>query len=273
MTELRGKTALLTGGTRGIGRAIALKLAAAGVHCALAAKTDTPHPQLPGTLDSVCDELRAAGTQAIGIKTDVREHEQIANAVATTVQHFGRLDIVIHNAGAIQLNTLENTPLRQYDLMQSVNERALFLLAQYSLPHLKRAEHPHLLALSPPLNLNPAWLGKFIPYTLSKYGMSLLIAGLAEELKDTPVACNSLWPRTYIATAATERFAGSAIYPISRTPEIMADAVMALLHMPTPPRGQHLLDETLLRSQGISDLEKYSWEKGNTPQLDFYIDA
>ncbi len=272
MTSLRGQVALLTGGTRGIGRAMALQLAQSGVHIALAAKSDVPHPTLPGTLGSVCTEIQSLGVEAIGIRTDVREASQIEAAVQETVDRFGRLDIVIHNAGALQLSTLTTTPLKHYDLMQSINERALFVLAQASIPHLLKAPRPHLLALSPPINLRSEWLGKFIPYTVSKYGMSLLMAGLAAELTGQ-IACNTLWPRTVIATAATERFAGEAIYPISRTPAIMADALMALLAMSPVPNGQHWLDEDILKRSGKTDFSCYRCQNSEQPlQLDFYVD-
>ncbi len=272
MMPLSGQVALLTGGTRGIGRAMALQLAQAGVHVALAAKSDVPHPTLPGTLGSVCAEIQDFGVEALGIRTDVREASQIEAAVQGVVHHFGRLDIVIHNAGALQLSPLTSTPLKHYDLMQAINERALFVLAQTSIPHLLKAPRPHLLALSPPLNLRPEWLGKFIPYTVSKYGMSLLMAGLATELAGR-IACNTLWPRTVIATAATERFAGEAIYPVSRTPAIMADALMALLNMSPVPNGYHWLDEDILAQKGCIDFSAYRCQPGDQPlQLDFYVD-
>lgn len=275
MSALQGLTLFITGGTRGIGRAIALRLAREGVNIVLAAKTDTPHPHLPGTLDSVCAEVKALGGQALGIKADVRQPEQIEAAMLQAAEHFGHLDIVINNAGAIHLAGLEGTSLKQFDLMQSVNERASFIVAQAALPYLKVSRHPHLLSLSPPLNLSPAWLGRFAPYTLSKYGMTLLMLGLAEEFRGYGIACNTLWPRTYIATSATERFAGESVRGVSRTPDIMADAVLALLQMQPVPTGKSWLDEELLKLSGVEDFSPYTFpgSQDDALQLDFYVDA
>ncbi len=274
MKDLRGLRLFMTGGTRGIGRATALALARAGVHITLAAKSATPQPHQEGTLASVCAEIEALGGQALGLRTDVRDAESLQQAVAQSAQHFGGIDLVIHNAGAIHLGGVEDTSLRQFDLMQSVNSRGLFVLAQACLPWLRLSSHPHLLSLSPPLNLAPHWLGRFAPYTLSKYGMTLLTLGLAEEWRPWGIACNTLWPRTIIATAAIERFGGEAIFARSRTAQIMADATLSLLQSDQPTSGHCWLDEDLLRASGHTDMSAYAWSSATDAplQLDFYVD-
>ncbi len=274
MIDLKGLRLFMTGGTRGIGRATALSLARAGVHIALAAKSETESATRQGTLASVCAEIEACGVGALGLRTDVRDGEALQDAVERAARHFGGIDLVIHNAGAIHLGGVSDTSLRQFDLMQAVNSRGLFVLAQACLPWLRQSRHPHLLALSPPLNLDPAWLGRFAPYTLSKYGMTLLTLGMAEEWRSQGIACNTLWPRTIIATAAISRFGGEAIFATSRTPQIMADATLSLFRQATPDSGRCWLDEDLLRAGGQEDFSSYAWSDTADPQLqlDFYVD-
>ncbi len=274
MIDLKGLRLFMTGGTRGIGRATALALAQQGVHVAIAAKSDTESATRQGTLASVCGEIEALGVEALGLRTDVRDSDALQAAVEQAGRHWGGIDLVIHNAGAIHLGGVADTSLRQFDLMQSVNSRGLFILAQACLPWLRQSRHAHLLALSPPINLNPAWLGRFAPYTLSKYGMTLLTLGMAQEWRSLGIACNTLWPRTIIATAAISRFGGEAIFAASRTPQIMADATVSLFRQASPASGRCWLDEDLLRAGGQEDFSAYAWSDAEDAplQLDFYVD-
>lgn len=276
MSSLKNKTVFITGGSRGIGRAIALRCAADGANVVIAAKSAEPHPKLPGTIYSVAEEIIAAGGKALPLQVDVREEEQVIAAMQKAADTFGGIDIVINNAGAIGVTNVESTSLKKYDLMHGVNHRATFICAKAAIPFLRKSENGHILSLSPPLNMDPKWLGMFAPYTVSKYGMTILTLGLAAELASSGVSANTLWPRTYIATAAVEvNSGGKEVFNLCRKPEIMADAAYAIITSPKGSRsGQSFLDEDVLRAAGITDFTGYAWEPANADrlQLDFYVD-
>lgn len=276
MSSLKGRTVFITGGSRGIGRAIALRAARDGANVVIAAKSAEPHPKLPGTIFSVAQEVEAAGGRALPLQVDVREEEQVRAAMAKAAEHFGGIDCLINNAGAINLMGVEHTPLKKYDLIQAVNHRATFLCAQAALPYLKESANAHILSLSPPINMAPHWLKPFAPYTVSKYGMTILTLGMAEEFRDYGISCNTLWPATYIATAAVEvNLGGDAAAAVSRKPEIMADAAHAILATARGElSGQSLLDEQALARVGITDLRGYACQPENAERLqrDFFLD-
>ncbi len=258
MANLKGKTIFITGASRGIGREIALKCAKDGANIIIAAKSDEPHPKLPGTIHSVAQEVIEAGGQSLAIKVDVRDEENVEAALKQAFETFGGIDAVINNAGAIRLTPAANTPIKRFDLMHQINTRAVLLCSQLALPYLKKSENAHIINLSPPLNMDLKWLKPYIPYTISKYGMSMLTLGLAEEFRRFSIGVNSLWPQTTIATSAVEFEAGAAILPVSRTPAIMADAAYAILTSDSKENsGQLLLDEDVLRAQGTTDFIGY----------------
>ena len=265
-----GRTVLITGASRGIGRAIAVRLAQGGANVVIAAKSDEPHPKLPGTIHETAAAVEAAGGKALALKLDVRDEAAVERVVAAAADRFGGLDAVINNAGAISLTDVEHTEPKRYDLMQSVNARAVFVCARAALPWLKQSKHAHVLSLCPPLNFAGDWLKHYAPYTLSKFGMTLLSLGMAEEFRAAGVAVNCLWPRTLVATSAIE-FAvpgGAALFARSRKPEIMADAAAEVLQ--TPPgelSGQCLLDEDFLRTRGVTEFAKYACEPANAERL------
>lgn len=261
MTQtLHNRTLIMSGGSRGIGLEIALRAAADGANITLLAKTDTPHPALEGTIHTAAEQIRAAGGQALAVVGDVRNDEDIARAVEATVAEFGGIDIVVNNASVLNLSrTLELTP-KLYDLMQDVNTRGTFMLSRAALPYLRESDHAHVLSLSPPINLDPRWLGAHTGYTMAKYGMSLATLGIAAEWAREGIAANTLWPKTTIQTAAVGNILGGAeMLRRSRTPAIYADA--AYLVLTAPPReltGQSLLVEDVLEAAGITDLSVYS---------------
>ncbi|MEX2961954.1 SDR family oxidoreductase [Microbulbifer sp. TYP-18] len=273
---LRGRTVFITGASRGIGRAIALKCAADGANIVIAAKSAQPHPKLPGTIFSVAEEVEAAGGQALPLQVDVREEAQVADALATAADRFGGIDAVINNAGAINLTNVESTPPKRYDLMQSINSRAVYLTAHLAIPYLKKSTNGHILSLSPPLNLQPKWLGPCAPYALSKFGMTILSLGLAEELRDTGISVATLWPRTLVATAAIEFAVGSReMFEQSRKPVIMADAAYEILCTEKGVlSGQQLIDEELLRERGVTNFVEYAHNPDMADQLavDLFLD-
>ncbi len=257
MSSLKNKTIIITGASRGIGREVALACAAEGANIVIAAKSDQPHPKLEGTIHSVVKEVEEAGGQGLAVKVDVRSEEDIDNLIAQTVEKFGGIDAIINNAGAIALAGVESTPLKKLDLMMQVNFRAVFLLSQKALPHLKKSDHGHILSFSPPLDLDRRWMRNHSPYTLTKYGMSMLTMGMSDEFKRYGIAVNALWPRTVIHTAATS-FGGKQSFDRARAPKIMADAAFALLKTENREvTGQLLIDEDFLRTQGVENFEQY----------------
>jgi len=273
MASLKGKTLFITGASRGIGKAIALKAAADGANIVIAAKTTEAHPKLPGTIFSAAEEIVAAGGQALPLAVDIREPEQITEAVAKAAAHFGGIDILVNNASAISLTGTLETPAKRFDLMMGVNMRGTFLCAQACLPHLLKAENPHILVMSPPIALEPRWFGPHLAYTMSKYGMSMCVLGLAEEFRAAGVAVNALWPRSIIATAALAMLGGVIKPEHCRTADIVADAAHAILGRPSRScTGRFLLDEEVLAEAGITDLSHYAVEPGQPLLPDLFLD-
>ena len=273
--DLAGKKILITGGSRGIGLAIAKRAAADGAMVAIAAKTTDPHPTLPGTIYSAADEIREAGGVALPIQCDLRDEKQIESAVAQTVAEFGGLDILINNASAINLTPTLATPAKRFDLMFSVNVRATFLTSQAAIPHLKESaaagRNPHILTMSPPLSMSAKWFKPHLAYTMAKYGMSMCVLGLAEEFKRDGISVNALWPRTAIDTAALAMIPGVDT-DFCRKPEIISDSAHVIL-TGTGKTGNFFIDDEVLASVGITDLDKYSVVPGTTEfLLDFFID-
>ncbi|HMV68606.1 MAG TPA: NAD(P)-dependent oxidoreductase [Myxococcota bacterium] len=275
MATLHGKTLFITGASRGIGKAIALRAAADGANIVIASKTDQPHARLPGTIHSAADEIEAAGGRALAVQTDIRFEDQVQRAVDLAVSTFGGIDVVVNNASAIQLTGTLQTDIRRFDLMHQVNTRGTYLVTQRCLPHLLRAENPHVLNLSPPLNLDARWFAPHVAYTIAKYGMSLCVLGMAEELRDQGVAVNALWPRTVIATAAVQNLlGGDDVVRRSRTPAILADAAWHILTRPSRElTGQFLLDEDVLRAAGVTDFSGYVVDPAHADDLvpDFFV--
>lgn len=258
--KLKGKTAIITGGSRGIGLAIAHRLAASSVNVVIASKTTTPHPKLPGTIYEAAEEITMAGGTALPLVLDVRDEAQVQKVVNDTVAHFGGIDILVNNASAIFLAGVEHTPVKRYDLMQDINVRGTYLMSQACLPHLKKSDHAHVLTLSPQVVMEPRWFENFTAYTLSKYGMSMVMYGLAAEFAPFNIAANALWPRTTIATAAVQNLlGGGAMMRQSRWPAIVADAAYYILSQdPTEATGQFYIDEDVLRRYGVTDFGQYA---------------
>ena len=271
---LKNKIALITGASRGIGKAIALRLAREGVHIAIAAKTIEPHPRLEGTIYSAADEIKALGVQALPLQVDIRYEEQIEAAVKETINNFGGLDILINNASAISLTPTEKTEAKRFDLMHDINIRGTFLMSKHCIPYLKKSDNAHILNLSPPINLNPKWLAPHLAYTISKYGMSMIVLGLAEELKPFGIAANALWPKTTIATAAVQNLlGGDYLIQKSRTPEILADAAFYILQRKSAAcTGNFFLDEEVLQEEGITDFTPYAVNPGQELMKDLFLD-
>jgi citronellol/citronellal dehydrogenase len=263
----------MSGGSRGIGLAIALRAAQDGARVAIIAKTEEPHPKLEGTIYTAAEEIRAAGGEALPIAGDVRDDERVEAAIQQVVDHFGGIDICVNNASAIDLSTVESIAMKRYDLMQDINTRGTFVLTKACLPHLKQAANPHVLTLSPPLNLNPTWFGRSLAYAIAKYGMSMCTLGFAEEFRDSGVAANSLWPRTTIATAAVRNLLGGEdAMRRARDPRIVADAAHALLTRPSREcTGNFFIDEDVLAEEGILELSVYGGVKGEL-QTDIFLD-
>lgn len=275
MNTLKGRTVFITGGSRGIGRAIALACARQGANVVIAAKSDTPHPKLPGTIHTVAEEVRAAGGQALPLVLDVRDDQLVKQRMDEAANHFGGIDALVNNAGAIRLTGVENLKASRYDLMHQVNARAVFTCSQAALPYLKKSDRGHILSLSPPLNLNSKWFAQYGPYTTTKYAMTMLSIGMAEEFRRYGIAVNTLWPKTLIATAAIEfEVGGPAMMAQGRKPDIMADATVSILNRSADElSGQNLIDEDLLRQDGVTDFEHYRYAAGDKPLLpDLFLD-
>lgn len=273
MSTLAGRTILMSGGSRGIGLAIALRAAADGANIVLLAKTDTPHPKLEGTIHTAAEQIEAAGGRALPIVGDVRNDDDVTEAVLKAQGEFGGIDAVINNASVIDLSRSLDLDTKRYDLMQDVNVRGTFLLSRTAVPILKESENPHILSLSPPLNPTPKWLGAHTGYTLAKFGMTMVTLGMAAEFADEGIAANTLWPRTTIATAAVQNLlGGDQVMAASRTPEIYADAAYAVLTKPAREyTGQSLIVEDVLEAEGVTDFSRYAAVPG-TPDDRLYPD-
>ena len=273
--SLRGKTLFITGASRGIGLAIALRAARDGANIAVAAKTAEPHPKLPGTIHSAAAAIEAAGGRALPLIVDVRDEASVAAAVQRCAQVFGGIDICVNNASAINLAATEQIELRRYDLINQINTRGTFVTSRACLPYLKRADNPHILTLSPPLDFRPKWFAGHLAYSLSKYGMSLCMLGLAEEYRAAGIGCNALWPRTTIATAAVEfALGGAQMLRRSRKPEIVADAAHVILSRPAREcTGQFFIDDSVLYESGVRDFAAYSVDPAAKLLGDLFIDA
>lgn len=273
--SLSGKTLFITGASRGIGREIALKAAADGANIVIAAKSAEPHPKLEGTIFSVAAEVEAAGGKALALQLDVRDEQAVAAAMAQAAEHFGGIDALVNNAGAIKLVGVEKLEPKRFDLMYQINTRAVMVCSQAALPYLKKSVGGHILNLSPPLNLDAKWFAQHGPYTVTKYGMSMLTLGMSEEFKKYGISVNSLWPKTMIATAAIEFELGSRdAFKRARTPAIMADAAHAILaSQGRSITGRLLIDEDILREQGVSDFEQYRFDPaGGSLVPDLFVD-
>ena len=275
--DLSGKKIFITGGSRGIGLAIALRAARDGASIAIAAKTSDPNPKLPGTIHTAAEEIRAAGGTALAIQCDLRDENQIAEAIAQTAAEFGGIDILINNASAINLTPTEATPAKRFDLMFDVNVRGTFLTSQAAVPHLRASaeagRNPHILTLSPPLSMKAKWFQHHVAYTMAKYGMSMCVLGMSEEFRETGIAVNALWPRTAIDTAALQMIPGIDT-AACRTPEILADAAYVILNRPSKETtGNFFVDDEVLASVGVTELDKYSVVPGTKDfLLDFFLD-
>jgi citronellol/citronellal dehydrogenase len=271
--SFQGRTAFISGASRGIGRAIALRLAKEGANIVVAAKSIEENPKLGGTIFSVAEEIKALGAKALAIQCDIRFEDQIQSAVDKTVAEFGGIDILINNASAISLTPTLQTEAKRYDLMHGINVRGTFFVSKACIPHLRKGNNPHILNLSPPINLDPKWFANHLAYTMSKYNMSMIALGLAEELKKDRIAANTLWPRTTIATAAVQNLlGGEMLMKMSRTPEILADAAYYILKRPSGScTGNFFLDEAVLAEEGITDLSEYSVVPGAQLYTDLFL--
>lgn len=271
--DFKNKTVLITGASRGIGKAIALKLASAGANIVIAAKSTVEDGRLGGTIYSAAAEVEAAGGKALALFCDIRNETLIQDVIEKTVDRFGGLDMVVNNASAISISNTEKTEPKRFDLMFDINVRGTFMVTKYAYPHLKKSPNPHILILSPPLNFDMKWFKPHVAYTLSKYNMSLLASAWAEEFKKDGIASNSLWPATLIATAAIKNLmGGETLFQASRKPEIMADAAYFILGKDAKTfTGNHFIDEEVLRSHGITDLNPYSIIPGGTLQADLFL--
>ncbi|WP_353475261.1 NAD(P)-dependent oxidoreductase [Salipiger sp. H15] len=272
MDDLGGKTLFISGGSRGIGRAIALRAAQDGANVVLAAKTVTPHPRLPGTIEDAAAEVEAQGGRALPLMLDIRDDAAVEEAVRKAEAHFGGIDIVVNNASAISLTPTPETEMKRFDLMMQVNMRGTFAVTRACLPALKRAANPHVLTLSPPPSLDPAWYGPHVAYTISKMGMSLCVLGWTEEFRPLGIAANALWPRTVIDTAALAMLGGTVQPKNCRTPRIVADAAHAILTRPAQScTGNFFIDEAVLREQGVEDFSGYAVDPAEPLLTDLFV--
>jgi citronellol/citronellal dehydrogenase len=271
---LKDTTLFISGASRGIGLEIALRAARDGANVALIAKTAEPDPRLEGTVYTAAKQIAAAGGQALPIVGDIRDESAVAAAVAATVERFGGIDVCVNNASAINLSGTEALEMKRYDLMQDINTRGTFVVSRACIPHLRRAENPHILTLSPPISLEPRWLGPHIAYTIAKYGMTLCALGFAAELRSDGIASNALWPRTLIATAAVQNLlGGNEAMAVSRKPQLYADAAYAVITRPSREcSGNTFLCEDVLAEQGVTDFDAYAYIPGATPQVDLFVD-
>ena len=271
-SSLANKTLFISGASRGIGKAIALRAARDGANIVIAAKTAEPHPKLPGTIFTAAEEIEAAGGKALPLVVDVRHEDEVQGAVAKAVDTFGGIDVLVNNASAISLTGTLSTPMKRYDLMHQVNTRGTFLCSQVCLPHLLKADNPHVLNLAPPLNMSAKWFRNHVAYTMAKYGMSMCVLGMAEEFRGK-VAFNALWPRTGIATAAIAMIGGDPMMKRSRIPDIMADAAHAILVRPHAEHtGNFYVDEEVLREEGVTDFERYAVDPSAELMIDFFLE-
>lgn len=273
--SLDGRTLFITGGSRGIGLAIALRAARDGANVALLAKTAEPHPKLEGTVFTAAEEIERAGGQALPIVGDVRDEASVADAVAQAAERFGGIDVLVNNASAINLAGTEALELKRYDLMQTINTRGTFVTSQKCIPHLRESDNAHVLTLSPPLSLDPKWFRNHVGYTLSKFGMSMCTLGMAEEFREDGIAFNSLWPRTLVATAAVQNLlGGDAAMAASRKPEVVADSAYAILNRPSREcTGNFFLCEDVLAEEGVTDLSAYSYGGADSAlQTDLFVE-
>jgi len=268
--SLSGRTLFITGGSRGIGRAIAVRAARDGANVVIAAKTSTPHPKLAGTIHETAEAVEAAGGRALALVVDVRDESAVGAAVAQAAEHFGGIDILVNNASAIQLTNTPSTTMRRFDLMFSVNVRGTFATSQAALPHLLASDHGRILNISPPLNMDERWFAPHVAYTMSKYGMSMCVLGMAGELRGK-VAVNALWPRTTIATAAVNMLGGAPLMEASLRPEVMADAAHHVLTQPIDVTGRFFIDDEALAEAGITDLTPYRVNPDVPPTPDFFL--
>src|SRR5215471_3090065 len=271
--SLRGKTLFITGASRGIGLAVALRAARDGANIAIAAKTETPHPTLPGTIHTAAAEIEAAGGRALALAVDVRDEASVKDAIARTAAHFGGVDIVVNNASAISLTNVTDTDMRRFDLMHQINTRGTFMVSKYAIPHLEKSHNPHILMNSPPLDLQEKWFAGSTGYSIAKYGMSLVALGLAGELRDKGIAVNTLWPRTTIATAAIQNLlGGDRVMRMSRTPEIMAEAAYRIFQKPARSfTGNFLIDDSFLAGEGVTDFDKYRVDPNEPLAPTFFV--
>jgi len=275
MTTLQGKTLFITGASRGIGLAIALRAARDGANIAIAAKTTEPHPKLQGTIYSAAEEIEKAGGKALPLVVDVREETQVREAIEKTAAHFGTLDIVVNNASAISLTDSQATDMKRYDLMHQINARGTFMVSKFAVPFLAKAENPHILMLSPPLDMKEKWFAASTAYTMAKFGMSMVVLGLAGELRRKGIAVNALWPRTTIATAAVKNLlGGDALMQASRKPDILADAAHMIFCKPAKSfTGNFIIDDTFLYENGVREFDHYRVDPSVALMEDFFVPA
>lgn len=271
---MKNKTAFVSGASRGIGKAIAMKLASEGANIIIAAKTAEPHPKLAGTIYTAAEDIEAAGGKALPLIVDIRHEDVVQEAMEKAADHFGGIDILINNASAINLTQSQQTSMKRYDLMHSINARGTFMVTKYAVPYLKQGSNPHILTLSPPLNLNPKWFKQHMAYTMSKYAMSMTVLGYAEEMKEFGVAANALWPQTGIATAAIEfALGGKEAMDICRTTDIMADAAHVILNRDSKTcTGNFFIDEEVLKEEGVTDFTKYAVNPDKELMKDLFLD-
>ena len=271
--SLKGKTLFITGASRGIGLAIALRAARDGANIAIAAKTDAPNPKLPGTIHSAAEEIEKAGGHALPLMVDVRDEAVVKVAIDKTAEHFGGLDIVVNNASAISLAPSTETDMKRFDLMHQINARGTFMVSKYAIAHLEKAANPHILMLSPPLDMKEKWFARHTAYSMAKFGMSMVVLGLAGELRAKGIAVNALWPRTTIATSAIKNLlGGDKIMGMSRTPDILADAAHAIFQKSAKSfTGNFLIDDTFLSGEGVTDFDRYRADPTQPLSPDFFV--